>query len=470
MYQANARQDAGSSLHDRFGRMFHRAHRSSTKPRTVYRVGPAGAGDCQWPTLECTRVKWSTPRVEPVTALLTIGGAHGVSVLVRALSGSTELGQVSSELFRALTETESRIDTRLSTIEDLLDDLLEQPYTIALGDGVRHFLDAGIATDGREAALDRARDRFITATSAATSALQRAIAERYILLCLLAQARLDLVPASMARMEVAATAAAFDAAFKDAVIAERDWKTAAKLLGRRDAKGSRVASQGREAPVAIRAAAVDSIGICGRLLDEAAMLAPALGLPPRAAPPPPRDISNSPTRIPIPQWKSGGQQFIYHVIENPYWAFEARPAETLRVGSLSVEFLPVDNAEPATQQEETRAANAQALAGVERERRGHIAHVNLEAPLSRPITIAAATADISPRIDQMRTTALGYTSRAVPPPPVRTISLRFDRFHDQQLGPSIASTELPIPPDWPGVIKIGTPGAIRAFITVTCMA
>jgi hypothetical protein len=240
--------------------------------------------------------------VEPITALLTIGGAHGVSVLVKALSGSGELGQLSSELFRALTESESRIDSRLSTIEDLLDDLLEQPYSVALGDGVRHFLDAGITSAERATELDRARDKFITATSAARSPLQRAIAERYILLCLLAQDRLDLVPASVT--------------------------------------------------------------------------------------------------LPLPHRESGGHQLIYAVTENPYWAFQARPGEPLWIGSLSVEFSPSDS-EPAPRHPAAGVARAQALASLGRERPSHIAHVELDAPLSRAATIAAATADIRPNIEHI---------------------------------------------------------------------
>ena len=61
------------------------------------------------------------------------------------------------------------------------------------------------------ATFDRARDAFVEATAAARSPLQRAVAERYLLLTLLGLGRQDAVPTSVSRVEEYATANAFDA-------------------------------------------------------------------------------------------------------------------------------------------------------------------------------------------------------------------------------------------------------------------
>lgn len=432
--------------------------RRSPGPGRGFRFGSARPGRA----LVAARTQWSTSGMEPFTVLLAIGGARGVGILVKALSGSSELGELSSELFQALTESESRVDERLSRIEGLLEEVSKQPYDVALGEGVRYLMNAFAASERRATELELARQRFITATSAAARfPLRRAIAERYLMLCLFALDRLDQVPMSIRQMEAAATAAAFDSAFTDAVIAERDWKTAAKLLNRRDAEAGRSGSQGRADPAAIRKAAIEGIAICGRLLGEAALLAPALGLPARAALP--EDSGAVPMRVPVPPRESGGQQLIYTVTENPYWAFEARAGEALRVGSLSVTFAPVDDSEPATH----RAAR---LPPAQAQWRSYIARVELDAPMSRPIMIAAATGDTRPDTQYRRPASLPYAGRAAPPPPVRTTSLWFDGRHDLQLGPGVSSAQLPIASEWPGVIKLGTPEARRPLITVTCTA
>ena len=61
---------------------------------------------------------------------------------MKTLTGVDELGELTGELVRALTASESRIDERLDRIESGLDELLEQSYGVAVRRGVRYLLDA----------------------------------------------------------------------------------------------------------------------------------------------------------------------------------------------------------------------------------------------------------------------------------------------------------------------------------------
>jgi hypothetical protein len=241
----------------------------------------------------------------PITAVVGIAEVYGAKVLVKALGGSDEVAGVSGELVKRLTASESRIEDRLRGIEEALDELLAKPYGDALRKGLRYFLDAsreGPSSD-RKRDLKDARKAFIEASSAAQSHLQKALAERYVLLIEFAEGKKERTQTSLEQMECAATAAAFDAM-------ERSEHKAGK---RRRAHG-----------VPRQEAALESMGICGRLLGEAAVLAPELGLPSRGPPPgqvgPSYDLELSPPGPAAP----------------PYWVFEVRPYEGFRIGCLTL--------------------------------------------------------------------------------------------------------------------------------------
>jgi hypothetical protein len=260
--------------------------------------------------------------MEPISALLVLAGAHGAKALVQALSGSADLGELSSDLFKALAESESRIDARLSNIENVLDVLLEQRYQVALASGVRFLLDGMTGPTNstvRFADLDRARQSFVEATSAAQSSLQRAIAERYLLLCLTSQGRMDLAPASLSRLESAAMIAAFDTC-----LGEIEILPAAVDLRRRHGKAPKWGSSdypGAEVRE-IESAVEDAMGMCGRMLAEASVLAPVFGLPPR--------------RSPIE-----GQRLVDHLVPGiAMWNFRVDKGTRARIGCITVEFLP----------------------------------------------------------------------------------------------------------------------------------
>jgi len=297
--------------------------------------------------------------MEPVSAVVAIVGSYGVDTVVRALTGSADLGNVSGELFRALAESESRIEERLSGIENRLDELLEQRYSVELGAGVRYFLEAGTG-EQRALDLERARGALITASSAARSPLQRAIAERYITLICLAQQRAKQAEASLVRMESEATAAAFQAM----ALTELNKNFYETLPDTSPRQWQADISPPRDA----RAAAAETLGLCGRMLGEAAALASPLGLPPRATPPPStpnlewlaggEDTASAKemrhTRATEPLASAVAERFLpgfgkpVHTdplavrlrdYQKPYWQFRMKPGEVFRIGSLCLEVL-----------------------------------------------------------------------------------------------------------------------------------
>jgi hypothetical protein len=331
--------------------------------------------------------------VEPISALLILAGSHGAVALVKSLTGVDELADLSGELVRALTATESRIDERLVAIESRLDELLDQAYGVALRRGVRYLLDAGSGNAAtRSADLDRAREAFVEATAAARSPLQQAVAERYLLLVLLGLRRTDAVPASLYRVEEYATAAVFDAVRTSEVNRE-----AATALLRREGEAPGRFGGGTErlraAQLEVKRAAVESVGMGGRLLAEMAMLRPTLGLPPVAAPPTDPIVDETLMTLEVKQTRTGVTvESSGTSTTRPYWRFEAGPDAPLRVGALTVtvspEPVPTAGLPPIV-----RAALGVRRAGLPA-LRGHV-QVEVRAPLSVPVTLVSPTASWS---------------------------------------------------------------------------
>lgn len=118
------------------------------------------------------------------TAIVTVAGKYGVKVLAEALSGNPAVGDVAADLFSALTRTENRLAERFTEIESQLEELLEQPYGVALGTGLRTLLDINPLQEpkSRQPEISTARIFFKQAASAARTDLQEAVAERYLLL------------------------------------------------------------------------------------------------------------------------------------------------------------------------------------------------------------------------------------------------------------------------------------------------
>jgi hypothetical protein len=278
--------------------------------------------------------------VEPLTALMMIGGSYGANALVKTLGGSTDLSSLAGDLVKALAETESKIDERLTGIELKLDELLEQRYTVAVHTGVRYLLDAIPAQKkSRRHDLDRARNSFIEAQSAARSYLQKAIAERYLLLCFLGLKRTELVGPALARVEGLAMTAAFEAM----VLTEHNRKQAGALMRHEGSSLRHLADRDRRhrAQLQVKSAALDTICISGRLLGEAAMLGQVIGLPPGVAPPP--EAIHDPILVEEPRSAIGRRlttPALPMLPDKGYWTFTIKAGETLRIGPLTVQNFP----------------------------------------------------------------------------------------------------------------------------------
>ena len=278
--------------------------------------------------------------VEPLTALLMVAASYGASALVKSLGGGPELSSLSGDLVKALTETESRIDERLAAIELKLDELLEQRYSVAIRTGVRFLLDAvQAAAPSRTHDLNRARDSFIEAQSAARSSLQEAVAERYLLLCLFGLQRSELVAQAVIRMEGLAMKAAFEAMFRT----EYNREQAAALMQREGSSLRHPATpdRRRRAKLQVKGAALDTISYASRLLGEAAAFAQVAGLPPRVTPPL-EAIADSTLVEGMYNARGGGIVVPRrpNVPDKGYWTFTIMSGETLRIGPLSVQIRP----------------------------------------------------------------------------------------------------------------------------------
>jgi hypothetical protein len=216
--------------------------------------------------------------MEPLTAIAVIATKYGVAELIGALTGERSLGELAVELVGALAESENRLAERLAGIEQRLDEVLEQPYSIAIGTGLRTLLDAGRATDTRvrNDELDRARDQFRTAAASARTALQLAVAERYLALCAIGLGRDDAARTALEQLNVAAFDAALDAS-KSAGLRARV-QARARLEGagwfRREERITELAN-------AVNEAAAQAGQLAGYLLREASVLAEGLGDGPR---------------------------------------------------------------------------------------------------------------------------------------------------------------------------------------------
>jgi hypothetical protein len=258
--------------------------------------------------------------MDPFTALLVIAASHGASALVQALGGSTQWSSLAGDLVKALDDSESRIVEHLTEIELKLDELLEQRYNVAVGSGLRYLLDAIPArSPSRVHDLDRARDQFIEAQSAARSSLQRAVAERYLVLCSLGLKRTEAAMSAQTRVEGLAMTAALEAA---AIVGRPVPQQVAALMRREGFSVWHLADRdrrSRDAQLQVWTAADDTISISAQLLGEAAMLAPAVGLPPRAAP---------------------LRSRMMRVYDPAFWTFSMRTNETLRIGPLTVQIRP----------------------------------------------------------------------------------------------------------------------------------
>lgn len=208
--------------------------------------------------------------METLTAIVVLAGQYGTSALVKAISGDSTSGSLAGELVKAISDSESRIDERLSAIETKIDALREQPFAIAFGRGTRHLFHAIRANDrARITDLEDAYRALVEAIAASPSPLHEAVAQRYLLLCLIALRREGLLVENVARLETLTLVEGFKAA------AVASSTNRIPILSRRRAEAEAAAQQARKS-------AMERMEVCARLLDEADLFAKHLGLPPRS--------------------------------------------------------------------------------------------------------------------------------------------------------------------------------------------
>jgi len=124
--------------------------------------------------------------VDPFTVIGVFVMQKGVESVVAALGGDPALQGLASQLVGELSGSESGVGERLSRIEGTLHKLVGQPYKAGIEAGLRKLEDALAPVpdpNERRAELEKAGDYFTQAAANAGDALQRAIAERYRLLC-----------------------------------------------------------------------------------------------------------------------------------------------------------------------------------------------------------------------------------------------------------------------------------------------
>jgi hypothetical protein len=204
--------------------------------------------------------------MEVVTALVVLAAQHGTSALVQAIGGDSASSSLAGEIVKAIADSESRIGERLSVIETKIDALREQPFAIAFGRGTRHLLHAMRANDrARIMDLEDPYRALVEAVAAAPGPLHEAVAQRYLLLSLIALGRGSLLAENVVRLETLALVAGFDAAAR---ASSTDHPST--ILSRRGQLAQRA-----------HKSALEGITMSGRLLDEAGLFAKYLGLPSR---------------------------------------------------------------------------------------------------------------------------------------------------------------------------------------------
>lgn len=95
--------------------------------------------------------------MEPLTAITLLAGQYGIRQVVAALTGNQEASALAGEIFRQLSASEDHLSSHLIHIEERLDQVLEQPYEIAIGAGTRGLLDVVATKDSNARRKDRGR-------------------------------------------------------------------------------------------------------------------------------------------------------------------------------------------------------------------------------------------------------------------------------------------------------------------------
>ena len=310
--------------------------------------------------------------MEPLTAITLLVAQYGIRQVVAALTGNQEMSALASEVFRQLSASEDRLSSDLARIEEQLHQALAQPYETAIGAGARGLLDVVATRDSpaRREDLMQARERFRDATAAARSPLQRAIAERYLLLCAIALNRQDAAKTALGQLNYAATTAALEV---DETVHNADRIARRYLEDHSQARGFGRDRRLAERAEGIRREASEAAQLVMNLLSEAALFGQTLGQPQPPA------ISS----VPLEQHSSTSEQPLWHVVPSS--------PGPVRIGSFVVSWDQCEPSGSVWQRSPIAPGGPQYFINVQ-------ADIKIEAdlPLPRPVPLKLWGSDNTP--------------------------------------------------------------------------
>jgi hypothetical protein len=213
------------------------------------------------------------------SGILTLAAKYGGKVVVLTLTGNEGAASATSEIVAALLEGESRLEQQLDSIQVQLEEVLDQRFLVELEAGTR-FLRDSLRSLPRPPIndLQLAQEHLTLAVSAGRSELQRARAQRLLVLTYLLMGRIDLVGDAIPELESDALMAGLTA------IHDTGSDRTTLALMRRDglsATGRGSAERKRAAARRAIDLAFEQRSLCRVLLAEAAVLANELGMPER---------------------------------------------------------------------------------------------------------------------------------------------------------------------------------------------
>lgn len=254
-----------------------------------------------------------------VAVIAGVAAKYGAQALIKALGGSEVQSSAGGELAAALLRSEAQVAAQLNQLEGMLDEVLEQRFTVEMASGSRLLTDAlSGAANRRLQQVELARSHFIQAASAARSSLQRAHAERQLLVAALVLGDIDGVTRAIPRVEHAAMCGVLEShiipySSNDAVL---------RLMRREGVSARGFGSTARQ-QLALRRVLENTytaVEVYKAFLRETAALAGGVGLPVRSL-----DVLRPLGPKFDPKWTT-------------YWNVVSQPAAPGRVGGISVDF------------------------------------------------------------------------------------------------------------------------------------
>lgn len=313
---------------------------------------------------------WSDGKVDPFTAVSALVIREGVKKVVAALGGDQSAQDLASQLVADLRQSESDVAERLARIDDKLDIIVEQRYKTAIAAGVRALQDALAAhrSEDRREELKRARKEFTDAVAAAKDALQKAIAERYLLLCAIGLGRQDAADIARAHFYAHVTGAVLEldeSRWSAKLEYSKQYEAIRKKYDSYQVARARM-SRAKAAQIANFEEYEAAKGLIGAVLHEVDLLSPRPG-------------SAGPSVIAMEPVVQGEEAWIHG--SWPLWEGYFRPPQVLRFGALTLdwrELSPGSHHDPPPTRPVGRRFPASVRRPVKEVRPGSIFDVDIE--------------------------------------------------------------------------------------------